>query len=175
MKTTISIAAALSASTTTASAHVVFAEGQAQPGSYHAGFLRVGHGCEQSATVEVEVTIPEAILSARPQPLPGWTLKIAREPLATPASGEGATVRERVKTITWIGHLPPDQFQQFGVLMKLPAESGELYFPTVQRCESGAKTWTEIPSAPENWHTLRHPAPMLILTRPDEPAGGHQH
>jgi periplasmic copper chaperone A len=176
MKKTICTAMALAVCASSASAHVVFADREAKPGSYYAGFLRVGHGCENSPTVAIEVTIPEGVLSARPQPLPGWSLKIEREARATPIKGEdGTEIRDRVKTITWSGLLPPDQFQQFGLMMKLPEEPGALYFPTVQRCKTGINSWTETPPAPAQWHDMHRPAPMLILTAPDEPGSTHQH
>ena len=37
-------------------------------------------------------------------------------------------IAQRVSAITWAGRLPADQFDQFGVMMKLPATSGALYF-----------------------------------------------
>ena len=59
--------------------------------------------------------------------------------------------------------LPADQFDQFGVMMKLPATSGALYFPTEQKCEAGETRWVNIPAPGQGWHDVANPAPVLIL------------
>jgi uncharacterized protein YcnI len=149
--------------------HVVFSEQQAVPGGYYTGFLRVGHGCGNSPTAALRVSIPEGVISAKPQPKPGWTLRIDKVPLTKPVLGEGgAQITERVAAITWTGVLPVDQFDQFGLSLKLPGTTGPLYFPTVQRCETGENAWTTIPHSPEQWHQETRPAPMLML-EPREP------
>ena len=152
-----------------AAAHVVFSETQAQAGGYYTGFLRVTHGCGDSPTVSFQVTIPDGVISARPQPKAGWTLRIDKAPLAQPITGEGgSSIKERVTAITWTGRLPADQFDEFGLSLKLPAAAGPLYFPAVQRCEKGENAWTTIPSSPEHWHHVPNPAPILILSAPGE-------
>lgn len=155
-----------------ASAHIVFAEPSAMTGSYYAGFLRVSHGCGAAATVSVRVEIPASVLSARPQPKPGWTLSVERTPLAKPVTGEGGVaITDRVSAITWTGSLPSDQFDQFGIMMKLPADAGPLYFPTRQSCTTGSNDWVNIPASPEVWHDTKMPAPMLTLQSME----GHDH
>ncbi|MFW2828552.1 YcnI family protein [Sphingomonas sp. ID0503] len=157
-----------------AQAHIVFAEPQAKASGYYAGFLRLSHGCGDAATVSVRVEIPEGVVSARPQPKPGWTLKVDRAPLGTPITSEGgAVIRDRVAAITWTGTLPPDQFDQFGIMMKLPAKAGPLYFPTRQACTTGSNDWVNLPAAPESWGATKMPAPMLILQAADHMDHAH--
>lgn len=168
---------ALSLLAAPASAHIVFSQGEAPTGSYYAGFLRVSHGCGASATREVRVEIPESIASARPQPKPGWTVRIERAPLARPVPTEGGgTLTERVAAIVWTGGtLPADQWDQFGIMMKLPGTAGALYFPTRQRCEAGENAWVNIPASPDAWHATPSPAPMLVLTAPPPMPMDHHH
>lgn len=148
-----------------AEAHVVFAEPTTKAGGYYAGFLRVSHGCAGSPTVAIRVAIPEGVASARPQPKPGWTLTIDKAPLATPFRSEGGEmVRDRVVAVTWTGRLAADEFDQFGLMLKLPDAAGPLYFPTSQRCEQGSNEWTTIPAAGQAWHAVKSPAPVLTLT-----------
>ena len=162
MRVILAVAAILTS--TAASAHITFAESEAQPGSYYAGFLRVSHGCEASPTVSIRVEIPGGIDVARPQPKPGWTLAIEHEPLARSIRSEmGSLVKERVSAITWTGNLPADEFDQFGIMLKLPASAGPLYFPTVQRCASGSNAWVNRPATPDAWHATKMPAPMLVV------------
>ena len=161
----IVLAAAVIVTSTAASAHITFAEPQAQLGSYYAGFLRVSHGCEASPTVSIRVEIPVGIDVARPQPKPGWALAIEHEALAQPIRSEmGSLVKQRVSAITWTGSLPADEFDQFGIMLKLPSSAGPLYFPTMQRCASGTNAWINRPATPDAWHATEMPAPMLIVT-----------
>jgi uncharacterized protein YcnI len=76
----------------------------------------------------------------------------------------GNLVKERVTAITWTGTLPADEFDQFGIMLKLPPHAGPLYFPTVQRCAAGSNSWVDRPTTPDAWHSTRMPAPMLIVT-----------
>lgn len=149
-----------------AQAHVVFAEPEARPNSYFAGFLRVSHGCGSSPTRAVRVEIPEGVNIARPQPKPGWTLEIERARLAAPIQSEGGAITERVTAITWRGDLPADQFEQFGIMMRLPDRAGPLYFPVIQTCAEGEQRWTQIPAAGAAWHSVPRPAPVLTLAAP---------
>jgi uncharacterized protein YcnI len=160
----LTLAAAFSAVPHAAIAHIVFSEPEARAGGYYTGFLRVGHGCADSPTVALRVTIPEGVITARPQPKPGWTLKIDKAALAKPIPAEGGgEITQRVAAITWTGQLPVDQFDQFGISMKLPDTPGPLYFPVVQTCEHGENAWTVI--APDGAPTPR-PAPRLMLAPP---------
>ena len=148
-----------------ASAHIVFATAQAQAGSSFVGALRVGHGCNGSATVSLRVEIPDGVMGARPQAKPGWTVHIERTPLKTPVPGEGGKMQtDRVSAITWTGMLPDDEFDDFAVQLKLPKTAGVLYFPAVQTCQSGQAVWKDIPAAGQAWHDVPHPAPVLTLT-----------
>lgn len=111
-----------------ATAHVVLATGEAEAGSYYAGAFRVGHGCGSSPTVALRVDMPDGVESARPQPKAGWTVEIER-------------AGERVRALTWRGRLEADQYDEFGVLMHLPADGEGLTFRVTQTCESGAAEW----------------------------------
>ena len=146
-----------------ATAHIVLAEANAPAGSYHAAFFRVSHECEGSATVELRIELPAATVIAKPQPKPGGTVTVERALLRTPVIAEGKPVRERVVAVTWSGRLGDDMFDQFGIMLKLPAATGLLYLPTVQRCEHGEVRWTTIPAPGQTWRSVSHPPPMLEI------------
>lgn len=170
------VVAIATAFSSTASAHIVFAETEAAPNSYYAGFFRVSHGCGQSPTRSIRVEIPDGVNIARPQPKPGWTLTMEFGPLATPLRNEmGEPVAERVTSITWTGELPADQFDVFGIMMRLPDQTGPLYFPVTQTCDSGEQRWTDIPAAGAAWHSVPRPAPVVMLVAPPPMRGEHDH
>ena len=133
-------------------AHVVAAPGEAKAGSYSAIAFRVGHACGAGdTTLKLRVEIPDAVASARPQPKTGWTIEIEK-------------ADDRATAITWTGHLPDDQFDDFAVLMKLPAQAGSLTFPVIQTCEKGESQWIEIADPQRPDEKLTHPAPVVRLT-----------
>lgn len=159
-----------------ASAHIVLSPDATPSGGYYAGVLRVTHGCAGFPTVSLRVSIPSGVLSAKPQPKPGWTLSVERQPLAQPVPTEGGGLqRDQVSAITWRGRLPDDEFDTFGLSIKAPAGQGPLYFPTVQTCEKGETRWTDIPKAGQAWRDVPHPAPVLTLGAPSAMAGMDHH
>ena len=140
-----------------AQAHVVAAPGEAKAGSYSAIAFRVGHACAAGdTTLKLRVEIPDAVASARPQPKTGWTIDIEK-------------AEDRATAITWTGRLPDDQFEDFAVLMKLPAlaekeGASALTFPVIQTCEKGESQWIEIADPQRPDEKLTHPAPVVRLT-----------
>jgi uncharacterized protein YcnI len=154
------LAAALALAATPALAHIAADPGEASAGAYQAVRFRVGHGCGDSeATTAVRIEIPEAIVSARPQPKPGWRLEIAKD-------------GEKVSAVTWRGELPADQFDEFALFFKLPAEAQTLAFPAVQTCDADEAQWTELPGPGPRG---AHPAPTLVLKPAAAPAEAHHH
>jgi len=160
------LAAALAAGAGGACAHIVADPDQGPAGTYQAVRLRVGHGCGEAATTALRVELPETLALARPQPKPGWRLEIE----TAPGAGE---VPPRVAAVTWRGELPAGQFDEFALLLKLPAEPTTLYLPTVQTCGADEAQWTELPDPGESAHDLSRPAPSLRVL--PAPADGDSH
>lgn len=153
-------AAAVLAAAGGASAHVSLQPAAAQAGAYQVLRFGVGHGCgDRGATTALRIAIPPGVSVARPQPKPGWTVQVGR-------SGDTVTA------VTWRGGLPPDQFDEFLILAKLPEGAGPLAFPAVQSCGAEETRWTE--TATPGGPRPQHPAPALNLT-PAAPEGGHVH
>jgi uncharacterized protein YcnI len=151
-----------------ASAHVAADPGTAVAGGYQAVRFRVGHGCTDKAiTTALRIEVPDAVISAKAQPKPGWTLTIDR---AFDATG-------RVTAVTWRGVLASDQFDEFALFLHLPEQGGTLYFPAVQTCSTGEARWDELPAA--DGARRQHPAPSLRLTPAETPEkapdAGHHH
>ena len=149
-------------------AHVVLSQAQAQAGGYYTAYLRVGHGCEGSATTAIRVEVPAETPLLRAQPKTGWTLRIEHAPLPAPVRGEGGRMlSERVSAITWTGGpLPDAEWDEFGISTKLPDRAGPLYLPVVQTCERGEARWTDVPRPGQPPHPLAHPAPVVTLGPP---------
>ena len=76
-------------------------------GSYAQSMFRVPHGCNTTATVQVQVTIPVGVTSVKAQKVPGWSLVYTKRPLPVPIVSEGTNVTEEIDTVSWTeGNLP---------------------------------------------------------------------
>lgn len=81
-----------------------------------------------------------------------------------------------MKAVVWRGRLPDDQFDDFGLMLKLPAAAGPLYLPAIQTCDGAEVRWTDIPAPGQAWHDAPHPAPVLMLeAAPLDEHAGHHH
>lgn len=145
-----------------ARAHVTADPAAAPAESYARIALRVPHGCAGAATIRVAVALPPSVTAARPMPKPRWRLATTLRALETPVpNGHGGWVREAVAEIVWEGGpLPDAHYDEFVVLLRLPALPGEiLALPTVQGCEAGREVaWSE-PPAPG----AARPVPVIRL------------
>jgi copper(I)-binding protein len=146
------VTAGLLATAPVAHAHVVLSQKTFEAGVNFAAFFKVEHGCDGSPTLSLRVEIPEGVTMLELPPKEGWT---------TNAEKTGG----RVSAVSWRGRLEGGESDQFGVLLKLPARTGLIYFPAVQKCAKGEMRWTQIPVAGET-AKLQRPAPSVELTEP---------
>jgi uncharacterized protein YcnI len=133
---------------TPASAHVTLAVPTAPAASPFVAQFRVGHGCGAAPTTSLTIALPAGITGARPKAKAGWTIQMQKD-----ASG-------RVSAITWQGgSLEADAFDDFAILMRLPAAPGTLLFAATQTCAGVVEHWSDAPG-----RTSAHPAPVLTVT-----------
>ena len=150
-----------------AQAHAVLERREAEAGSGYRGVVQVMHGCGESPTRSVRVTIPEGAVGARPMAKPGWTVATRRAPYAKTYPSPHGALSEGVSEITWSGGvLPADQFDEFVFTARLaddlrPGEA--LYFPVEQVCEAGAHRWVQVPTPGQDARALAEPAPSLRI------------
>lgn len=175
-------ALALSLSALPAAAHVVADPALAEPGSYFRTALRVPHGCGSSPTTAIRVAIPEDVVSVRPQAKAGWQVAIETRKLAQPVEiGHGQKADTLVSAVSWSGgRLPNEQFDEFGLVLKLPNQPGaQLWLPVVQTCEGGETRWEQIPAAGQSAHDLPRPAALIRVADAGKPVllaqAGHGH
>lgn len=161
-----------------AMSHVTADPALAEPGSYFRTALRVSHGCGSSATTAIQVAIPDGVVSVRPQAKPGWQVAIETRKLAQPVDiGHGRKTDTLVSAVRWSGSkLPNEQFDEFGLVMKLPDQPGaQLWLPVVQTCESGELRWEQVPAAGQSAHDLSYPAALIRVADAGKPVMLAQH
>ena len=162
--------------TSVAHAHVVFADPQAVAGAYYKAALRVGHGCDGSATTGITVQVPPGFQGAKPQPKPGWVVSTRKAKLAQPYASHGKTVTEDVAEIRWqaVGPdtaLPDDFFDEFVWQARLPEQAGPAWIRVLQTCVQGQNDWSDVPASGTSTQGLKTPAALLVI----QPAGAGIH
>jgi periplasmic copper chaperone A len=115
-----------------AQAHVTLEQPQAAAGSSYKAVLRVGHGCEGTATHTLVVRPPPGFRGAKPMPKPGWTIGITRTDDVVEISWKAAS-RE-----AW---LPDAHYDEFVLRGQAPAAPGPATFKVQQLCEKGQLDW----------------------------------
>lgn len=171
--------AALAVLSIGASAHVTLEQARAEAGSAYKAVLRVGHGCDGSATRALVVRLPAGFRGAKPMPKPGWTVTIKREPLAQPYESHGEKVADDVAEIRWEAasreaFLPDAFYDEFVLRGQAPLAAGPAWFRVRQVCEKGEVDWAEVPASGASARDLKAPAVLLEVVAAD-PHAGHSH
>lgn len=180
-QTLLSLCITLALACSSAGAHVTLEEPAAIAGKGYKATLRVGHGCEGTATHTLRVLVPAGFRGAKPMPKPGWTLEIKRAPLAQPYESHGRRITDDVVEITWKAAsreawLADAHYDEFVLRGQTPPQAGPLWFKVQQLCEKGQWDWFETPADPKATSTrgLRAPAALLEVL-PGAGADEHRH
>ncbi len=165
-RTTIASAATLGvlALPVAAQAHVTVQPKTAAAGSYVVEDVRVPNETDDAITTKVAVQFPAGFAEASYQSVPGWSVKVVKEKLATPVKTDDGEVTEGVKTITWTATskatgIAPGQFQDFPLSVQIPGKAGDtLTFKALQTYSDGTVArWIGAPDADK-------PAPQVQVT-----------
>lgn len=162
-----------------AEAHVSFVSPSVATEATTVISLQVPHGCDGQATNEVRVSLPEGFVFAKPQPKPGWQIEIITRDYAKPYDDHGTKVTSGPSEIRWKGgDLPDAYYDTFNIQGKISGiEAGQrLAFSTVQVCGAKTASWVDIAKEGGDPHSLKNPAPTLLVTAADAKGqGGHDH
>lgn len=172
MSRSVIVAAAMSAAAVSlysfaSVAHVGLEPSQATANTTLTVAFRIGHGCAESPTTAVRISIPAGVSAVQPQPKAGWNVATKTGPLpAAPGAAANAAPATGVTEVSFTGgKLPHDFFDTFVLRFKVPNTPGTtVYFPVIQECEKGANRWVEPmvagqPEPPQPMPGLRVVAP----------------
>ena len=158
-----------------AAAHVTIKPDTTSAGAFALLNVSFSHACDGSPTTKLTISLPEPLVDAKPEVVPGWNVEKVTETLDEPLTlDNGSSVTERVSQIVYTAETPVEDgyLQQFTMSVQLPDAEGEtIAFPVLQTCEEGETDWAEIPAEGEDPHSLEAPAPTITLTGAEE--GGH--
>ncbi|ATN34561.1 hypothetical protein ACO34A_12190 [Rhizobium sp. ACO-34A] len=157
-------------------AHASFANEPVRPESYFVAVLQIPHGCDGKATNEVQVTLPEGFVFAKPQPKAGWELEVIKGDYQKPYDDHGKKVTSGPVEIRWKGgDLPDDFYDTFVIRGKVSGveAGGNLAFKTIQLCGTDGKVaWDEIAAPGVDPHSLKSPAPVIKIAGGDDAMPG---
>lgn len=161
-------AALMLAGITGASAHVGVTPDKTTANSYALLTFGIPHGCEESGTTKVTITLPAELNDAQPTVNPNWTAAKVTEQLAEPKKlADGTSITKRTSQIVYTAKAPLEPALRDALVLsvKLPDVAGKtLYFPTLQNCEVGQTDWSELPAEGQDPHSLKAPAPSVTVT-----------
>lgn len=182
-RTTLAAVAALGAGTLlalsaplSASAHVGVAASSTAEGSYTVLSFSVPHGCGESPTTKLTITMPEGVNRVTPTVNPNWTIDKVVEELPEPlqdSHGANLVDRDAQVVYTAITPLPNGLRDVIELSLQLPEDSaGEtLAFPVLQECVEGSTDWSE--PTEEGEAEPASPAPFIVVTEATGDAHGH--
>ncbi|MDQ5860876.1 MAG: YcnI family protein [Actinomycetota bacterium] len=151
-----------------ASAHVGVSPDKTAANSYALLTFGIPHGCDESGTTKVAITLPAELNDAQPTVNPNWSVEKVTEQLAEPKKlADGTSITKRTSQIVYTAKAPlAHELRDALVLsVKLPDAAGStLYFPTLQSCETGQTDWSEIAKDGQDPHSLKAPAPSITIT-----------
>ncbi|HEX9088110.1 MAG TPA: YcnI family protein [Arthrobacter sp.] len=161
-----------------ASAHVGVTPDKTTANSYALLTFGIPHGCEESGTTKVTITLPAELNDAQPTINPNWTAAKVTEQLAEPRKlADGTSITKRTSQIVYTAKAPLEPALRDALVLsvKLPDVAGKtLYFPTLQNCEVGQTDWSQLPAEGQDPHSLKAPAPSISVTASAEAAAdGH--
>lgn len=144
-----------------ASAHVSVSPDELIAGDHGVLTFSFAHGCENSPTTSLTVTMPEGLASVAPTVDSDWTIEIEK--------GDDGLV----STVTYTAVEPVPNELRGAVSMAVGLDEDtpdSLAFPVVQRCVEGSTEWTQLAEDGEDPHSLDAPAPVVNVVAA---SGGH--
>lgn len=151
-----------------ASAHVSVTPDKTAANSYALLTFGVPHGCDNTGTTKVTITLPQELNDAQPTVNPNWTVEKVTETLPEPRKqADGTSITKRTSKIVYTAKAPldPELRDALVLSVKLPDTAGKtLYFPTLQNCVKGQTDWAQLPKEGQDPHSLEAPAPSVTVT-----------
>lgn len=137
-----------------AQAHVGVTPDAVEPGASTVLTFSFTHGCEDSPTTSLRITMPEGLASVSPTIDSNWNIGIEHAD-----NGLVSAV-----TYTAVTPIPRGLQGTASMAVQLEEDAAEsLAFPVEQQCESGVNEWVEIAENGADPHDLESPAPVVTV------------
>lgn len=148
-----------------ASAHVGVSPDELTAGDHGVLTFSFAHGCENSPTTALRITMPEGLASVSPTVDGDWSIAVER--------GDDGLV----SAVTYTALTPVPSELRGAVSMGVGLDEStpdSLVFPVVQTCVDGSTEWTQLAEKGEDPHSLDAPAPVVsVVAAADGEHGSH--
>lgn len=149
---------------TMASAHVGVSPDELVAGDHGVLTFSFAHGCENSPTTSLRISMPEGLASVAPTMDSDWTIDVER--------GDDGLVS--AVTYTAVTPVPNELRGAVSMSVGLDETTPEsLAFPVAQTCVEGSTEWTQLAEDGEDPHSLDAPAPVVEVAAAAAAADGH--
>jgi len=146
-----------------AGAHVGVSPDELVAGDHGVLTFSFSHGCENSPTTALRISMPDGLASVAPTMDGDWSIDVER--------GDDGLVS--AVTYTALTPVPTDLRGAVSMSVGLDESTPEsLAFPVVQQCVEGATEWTQLAENGEDPHDLDAPAPVVTVTEASADAHG---
>lgn len=146
-----------------ASAHVGVSPDQLLEGEHGVLTFSFAHGCDDSPTAALRITMPKGLTSVAPTWDSDWNVDIER--------GDDGLVS--AVTFTAVTPVPVELRGAVSLSVGLEEDAAEtLAFPVVQQCVDGRTEWNQIAAQGEDPHSLDAPAPVVSIAEGEDAAQG---
>lgn len=147
-----------------AGAHVGVSPDELVAGDHGVLTFSFSHGCENSPTTALRITMPDGLASVSPTMDSDWDIQVER--------GDDGLVS--AVTYTAVTPVPTDLRGAVSMGVGLDESTPDtLAFPVVQECVEGATEWTQLAENGEDPHSLDAPAPVVSVTAASAGHGEH--
>lgn len=137
-----------------AQAHVGVSPDAVEPGGYAVLTFSFSHGCEESPTTALRVTMPEGLASVAPTVDSTWDIAVEHAD-----NGLVSAV-----TYTAVTPIPGGLRGAASMAVQVGEDAPEsLAFPVEQQCENGVNEWVELAEDGADPHDLDSPAPVVTV------------
>jgi uncharacterized protein YcnI len=137
-----------------AGAHVGVSPDELAAGDHGVLTFSFSHGCENSPTTALRITMPEGLASVAPTMDSDWNIQVER--------GDDGLVS--AVTYTAVTPVPTDLRGAVSMGVGLDESTpATLAFPVVQECVEGSTEWTQLAENGEDPHSLDAPAPVVTV------------
>ncbi|QNA92406.1 MULTISPECIES: YcnI family protein [unclassified Microbacterium] len=145
-----------------ASAHVGVSPDELAVGDHGVLTFSFSHGCEDSPTTALRITMPDGLASVAPTMDGDWNIQVER--------GDDGLV----SAVTYTALTPVPNGLRGAVSMSVGVDENtpeSLAFPVVQECVEGSTEWTQLAEDGEDPHSLDAPAPVVSVSA--DASGAH--
>ncbi|MEU4016122.1 YcnI family protein [Microbacterium sp. NPDC028030] len=146
-----------------ASAHVGVSPDELAVGDHGVLTFSFSHGCEDSPTTALRITMPDGLASVAPTMDGDWDIQVER--------GDDGLV----SAVTYTALTPVPNGLRGAVSMSVGLDENtpeSLAFPVVQECVEGSTEWTQLAEDGEDPHSLDAPAPVVSVSADSSSAHG---